>query len=389
MRVPIAFSLVFVHIASSFAGAPTDSLWVFLLWWLAMSLVATVVVSFVYAICRRLLPLGALLQLSLVFPDEAPSRFHLALRSGTVDSLEERLRLMREADEAPSAQEAAEILLRLVGALSVHDKITRGHAERVRGYAYMLGKQVGLDGDDLDRLNWAALLHDIGKLEVSEEILNKPGRPTEEEWETLRLHPLYGETIVAPLAGWLGAWTGAVGYHHEHWDGNGYPRGVAGEEIPLSGRLVAIADVFDVITSARSYKAPASMADGRAEIARCSGTQFDPQLVRAFVNISLGRMRLVAGPLAWLTHAPLLGRMPLTPSFGAAFGGVAALVTAAATGIAGAHEPAQAADVRRGAAAGGRGSCPDARSARARSAEGQADRHDSRRGSPGDAGRTG
>ena len=324
---------------------PTKSLWVFLAWWLAMSLSATGVVSLIYAVSRRLLPLGALLDLSLVFPDESPSRFKLALRTGTVESLEARLRQLRDANEPASAQEAAEILLQLAGALDVHDKITRGHSERVRAYSYSLGKQLSLGADELDRLNWAALLHDVGKLDVSTEILNKPGKPTDEEWEQLRRHPLYGETLVEPLNEWLGTWTDAVGYHHENWDGKGYPRGVAGEEIPLAGRIVAIADVYDVITSARSYKEPASPTEARAELARCAGTQFDPRLVRAFVNISLGKMRLVMGPLSWLSHAPLLARLPLTPFLGASMGGVAVIATTAAAGIAGPQDTAQAASL--------------------------------------------
>ena len=310
-----------------------------------MSLSATAVVSLVYSVSRRLLPLGALLDLSLVFPDESPSRFKLALRTGTVESLEERLHQLRQANEPASAQEAAEILLQLAGALDVHDKITRGHSERVRAYSYSLGKQLSLGTEELDRLNWAALLHDVGKLDVSTEILNKPGKPTDEEWEQLRRHPLYGETLVEPLNEWLGTWTDAVGYHHENWDGKGYPRGIAGEEIPLAGRIVAIADVYDVITSARSYKEPASPTEARAELARCAGTQFDPRLVRAFVNISLGKMRLVMGPLSWLSHAPLLARLPLTPFIGASLGGVAVIATTAAAGIAGPQNIAQAASL--------------------------------------------
>ena len=320
--VPLAGSIVFVRAATALTGVPTSSLWAFLAWWFALSLAATVVVSLAYSASRRLLPLGALLELSLVFPDEAPSRFRLALRSGTVAELEERLRRMRQRDEKVDVQEAAEILLQLVSALDVHDRITRGHAERVRAYAYSLGKQLDLTDRELDLLNWAALLHDIGKLSVSTAILNKPGRPTELEWAQLRLHPLHGEMLVEPIRGWLGEWTGAVGYHHERWDGTGYPRGIAGEEIPLGGRIVAIADVFDVITSTRSYKKSSTAAEARAEIARCSGEQFDPRLVRAFVEMSLGRMRMVVGPLSWLAHAPLLSRLPAIPSLGAALGGV-------------------------------------------------------------------
>ena len=333
--LPVALSLAFVHVATSISSPPTGSLWVFLLWWLLISVGATAVVSCIYAFSRRLLPLGALLELSLVFPDATPSRFQLALRTGTVESLEERLRLMREAKVAPTAQEAAEILLRLVGALSVHDRITRGHAERVRAYSYMLGKQLGLADDELDRLNWAALLHDIGKLEVSEEILNKPGKPTDEEWKSLRRHPLYGETLVEPMREWLGEWIEAVGHHHERWDGRGYPRGLAGEAISRAGRIVAITDAFDVITSARSYKESASTAEARSELVRCSGTQFDARFVRAFVDISLGQMRLVLGPFSWLTHAPLLARIPLTPSIGGALGGFAAVATVGASVMAG------------------------------------------------------
>jgi hypothetical protein len=246
---------------------------------------------------------------------------------------------MREARRELDAQEAAEILLQLVAALDFHDRITRGHAERVRGYAASLGRQIGLSDDDLDRLNWSALLHDIGKLKVDAEILNKPGRPTDEEWAALRRHPLDGELLVEPLRAWLGEWIDAIGYHHENWDGTGYPRGEAGEAIPLAGRIVAIADVYDVITSARSYKEAATAVQARAELVRCSDSQFDPRLVRAFLNISLGRMRFLVGPLAWLSNAPLLIRLPLTPSLGATIGGVAALASAATASPAVAQQP--------------------------------------------------
>ena len=240
---------------------------------------------------------------------------------------------MRDARDAGTPNESAERLLTLVAALSEHDKLTRGHSERVRAYAVMIGEEMRLDPEELDLLNWAALLHDIGKLDVSGEILRKPGRPTEAEWEQLKRHPLLGERLVGPMGAWLGGWSNAVGYHHERWDGEGYPRGVAGDEIPLAGRIVAIADVFDVITSARSYKAAGAATAGREEIARCAGTQFDPRVVRAFLNVSLGRMRLVMGPLSWLAHTPVLGRLPLASTAGSIWSAVA--VVAVATGLVG------------------------------------------------------
>ena len=149
-----------------------------------------------------------------------------------------------------------------------------------------------------------------------------------------------------PLREWLGEWADAVGYHHERWDGKGYPRGIAGEEIPFAGRIVAIADVFDVITSARSYKE----AGKRSGSARGDRTLLRdavrPRLVRAFVNISLGSMRLIMGPVSWLTHAPLLARFPLTPSITAALGGLASLATAATTGLVATQQTARAASQR-------------------------------------------
>ncbi|WP_445152113.1 HD domain-containing phosphohydrolase [Baekduia sp. Peel2402] len=336
--LPFAASVLFVWLASKAVPAPDGTVG-FVLWWIGLSAAGSLVMWVVDRVARRLLPLAALLQLSLVFPDQAPSRFKAAMDSGRVNQLEERLALTRQAANAGTPAEAARLLLTLVATLSAHDRITRGHSERVRGYAVMIGRELGLSDSELDQLNWAALLHDIGKLEVATEILNKPGRPSEEEWQQLKRHPLYGETLIEPMRPWLGEWADAVGYHHERWDGEGYPRGVAGEEIPLPGRIVAIADVFDVITSARSYKDPGSPTAGREEIARCAGAQFDPRLVRAFLNVSLGRMRLVMGPLSWLAHLPILGRLPIASVANTVWGAAGLIVATTASGLAGTATP--------------------------------------------------
>jgi hypothetical protein len=336
--LPFAASVVFVWAVSHVVHAPDGSVG-FVLWWIALSAAGSLVMWLVDRLARRMLPLAALLQLSLVFPDQAPSRFKAAMDSGRVGHLEERLEIAHAAANAETPAESARLLLTLVAALSAHDKLTRGHSERVRGYAVMIGRELGLTEDEIDQLNWAALLHDIGKLEVSTAILNKPGRPSEDEWQQLKRHPLYGETLIEPMRPWLGEWADAVGYHHERWDGKGYPRGIEGDAIPLAGRIVAIADVFDVITSARSYKDAGSPTAGREEIARCAGAQFDPRLVRAFLAVSLGRMRMVMGPLSWLAHLPIVGRLPIGQVAGTVWGAAGVVVATTASGLAGTATP--------------------------------------------------
>jgi len=333
LGAPIVASIGFVALVSKIFPAPLESFWLYLVWWVILTGAATLVLIAVDRAARRLLPLAALLKLSLVFPDHAPSRFQTALTSRSAGTLEERVAAAKAGTDGATPLEAAQQLLSLVAALDTHDSLTRGHSDRVRAYSQMIAEEMRLSDDDIDLLNWAALLHDIGKLEVPTEILTSEGRPTDDEWEILKRHPEFGGTLVAPLRSWLGDWTAAVTQHHERWDGQGYPAGTAGEEIALAGRIVAVADVFDVITSARSYKAASAALAGREEIAQCAGAQFDPTVVRAFLGISLGRLRFAMGPLSWLSHAPLLGRLPLTPAIGAMSGALAVAAAAVTTGI--------------------------------------------------------
>jgi hypothetical protein len=275
--------------------------------WIGLVLLGSLLaVNVVERLGRRLLPLATLLNLSLAFPDRAPSRFKLARRAGNIRILEDRARDAREHGLDDDPARAAETVLTLVAALSAHDRKTRGHAERVRAFTDMLAAEYGLAPGDRDRLRWAALLHDIGKLEVPSDTLNKPGKPDEAEWEILRRHPLEGERIAAPLLPWLGGFAAVIGQHHERWDGAGYPRGVAGEELALGARIVGVADSFEVMTAARSYKRPMTPNAARRELQRCAGTQFDPQVVRAFLGISVGRLWLTVGPASWVAQVPFM-----------------------------------------------------------------------------------
>lgn len=309
---------------------PASATSIALLWWVFLCAVSTAAIIAADRVVRRLLPLSVLFGLSLAFPDEAPSRYRTALRSGTVSQLAARLDHVRRHGLGSDPGEAARTVVELLGALSVHDRLTRGHAERVRAYARLIGEEVGLRGDDLNRLQWAALVHDIGKLFVPAEILSKPGRLTIAEYEIIQEHPEAGARLVAPLAPWLGGWERGVLEHHEKLDGTGYPQGLVGSEISLAARIIAVADVFDVLTSVRSYKAAMSPAAAKEELIRCAGTHFDPVVVKAFLGVSVTRLRPVIGPLTWLLQVPLIARTPV-PHLVATGGSVA---TGAASGAA-------------------------------------------------------
>jgi hypothetical protein len=286
------------------AGSPlTAALWIAIVG--GSSLLTLVVFE---RAARRLLPLAALLNVSLLFPDKAPARFAVARRTGSPGQLREQLDQARAAGQQDDAR-GMQTVIELVLALSVHDKPTRGHSERVRVFTDMLADELKLEEGEKARLRWAALLHDIGKLEISPTLLNKPDKPTAKEWEVLHRHPEEGARLVAPMLAWLGESGRAVAEHHERWDGTGYPHGLRSSEISLAARIVAVADVYEVMTSPRPYKATMSVADARLELTRVAGTQLDPAIVRAFLNISIGRLWRTVGIGAWIGQIPNLGRL--------------------------------------------------------------------------------
>ena len=256
---------------------------------------------------RRLLPLAALLNLSLLFPDRAPKRFAVARRVGKPRDLQRQLQEARDRGVTGGEVAHMQEVLELVAALSVHDRQTRGHSERVRVFTDLIAEEMKLAPGDRARLRWASLLHDIGKLVVPAEILSKPSKLSEAEMDNVRRHPDEGARLIGPLNAWLGEWAGAVPDHHERFDGRGYPRGLAGEQISLAGRIVAVADSYEVMTAMRPYRKPIGVSAARQELVRCSGAQFDPMVVRAFLNISMGRLWRVVGLGSWIAQLPLIG----------------------------------------------------------------------------------
>ena len=295
---------------------------------------STIATALAERIGKRFLPLAMLLRLSLVFPDRAPARFAMARGAGNVRVLEQRIREAREQGVDREPARAAEQILALVAALSAHDRKSRGHSERVRAFTDLAAGELRLPEADRDRLRWAALLHDIGKLHVPAKILNKPGRPDAREWETLQAHPAAGARIASPLLSWLGPWGAAIEQHHERFGGGGYPRSLAGEEISFAARIVSVADSFEVMTASRSYKKPMSVPAARRELAACAGEQFDPAIVRAFLNVSLGRLWWTVGPASWTALLPVLGPMQRAGGqIAAAAKGAAAAIVVGAAGL--------------------------------------------------------
>jgi hypothetical protein len=308
-------------------------------WLVWVLMVSFTVLWLVDVVVRRLLPLQRLLQLCLVFPDRAPSRLRIAVRAARPRRPEA---LLVEATQVPSgATAAAEHIVGLLAALAVHDRRTRGHSERVAAYTTLLADQMHLTQVDRDRLTWVALVHDIGKLEVPRRLLNKPGKPTVQEWKRLQQHPVHGNAIIAPLREWFGPWADSVMQHHERYDGGGYPQGLAGEEICLGARIITVTDAFEVMTAPRPYRRPVDAQDARAELARQAGTQFDPVVVRQFLAIGLPELRRSMGLLALLGQLPFLRDWPrlqaasaVTTSRGIAVASTAGAVALGASAVA-------------------------------------------------------
>lgn len=303
---PLGSALAATSLAHEMMPMPA-SRWGWVLWWAVLLGLGVVAAILTERVARRFLPLATLLKVSMLFPEQAPSRFRVARRAGSPSTLKRR----HEPGQGVADDEgsSAATILALTTALSHHDRRTRGHSERVRVFTDLLSEQLKLPEPDRARLRWAALLHDVGKLSVGTGILNKREPLSEDEWGAIRRHPIEGRLFAAPLLEWLGPWGEAIVQHHERFDGMGYPNGLDGQTISYAARIVAVADVYDTMTSARSYRQPVATRAARQELVACAGTQFDPLVVRAFLEISLPKLLLATGPVSLMVHLPFLARL--------------------------------------------------------------------------------
>ena len=172
----------------------------------------------------------------------------------------------------------------LVQALEAKDTYTSGHSERVGKFSVAIAEEIKMSEEKIVFLKYAAVLHDIGKIGVSEIILNKEGKLLDLEWDSIRAHPVIGQTIIKKIR-FLFDIGLVVRYHHERYDGKGYPDGVKGEEIPLESRIIAVADTYDAITSDRIYRKGRTHDEAIAELKRVAGSQLDPEIVEIFCKV--------------------------------------------------------------------------------------------------------
>ena len=181
-----------------------------------------------------------------------------------------------------------DVVAALASALQERDQYTGEHSESVVDVAGRVGEALALDEEQISKLRTAALLHDIGKVGVPDEILHKPGPLDEREWDVMREHPVIGERILRAIPG-LGSVAKIVRHEHERWDGKGYPDGLAGEEIPIGARIILVCDAYHAMTSNRPYRAAMTHTEAVAELTRNAGSQFDPNVSEALIGYLYGR----------------------------------------------------------------------------------------------------
>jgi len=239
--------------------------------------------------------LGVTLKRLFATGPEAFEEIYQRLRQFT-DSLPETEIAGAPQDPNSVPQSILDTVTSLAYAIDAKDQYTQGHSQKVSAYAALLAEALGMTEPEVEEIRLAAVLHDVGKVGIPEQILNKSGPLNPEEWDTMKTHVLFGGKILEPLVP-LARIREMVLHHHEFFDGSGYPHALSGEAIPLGARIITIADSYDTITSDRSYKKGRTAEQALSELERCATTQFDGRLIAAFVRA----MRQLPNPIIEVT----------------------------------------------------------------------------------------
>jgi putative two-component system response regulator len=261
-----------------------------------------------FAVCRRLKedPRTALIPVTILTGLTDAEARQSGIEAGADDFLHKpfeypllrarlraQLRVKRLTDQLESTEMVIFSMARWV---EVKDPYTEGHLKRIAGYGAVVAEALGLGPDDVRTVRFAGILHDIGKIGVRESILSKPGKLDSKEQEELRRHAEYGAEIVAPMR-FANEVAPIILSHHEHWDGRGYPRGLAGEAIPVGARIIAVVDAWDAMTTDRPYRPSLGETEALRRLRNGAGNQWDPKVVETFVALlQAGRLRVAELP---------------------------------------------------------------------------------------------
>ena len=193
------------------------------------------------------------------------------------------VKILTEKQEA-SRRLVEQTATALANAIDAKDTYSHGHSLRVAEYSKMIASELGKDEDEIQKIYFAALLHDVGKIGIPDGIITKDGKLTDEEYDKIKQHPVLSGQILKSISEHPYLYTGAR-YHHERYDGNGYPEGLKGEEIPENARIISVADAYDAMSSKRSYRDPLPQSKVRSEIEKNIGTQFDPEFAKIMLKL--------------------------------------------------------------------------------------------------------